>query len=504
MFLSKKYFETIIPIVLLAGFLLYLLYWRWQVSQLRFFDADEFTHLHWAAHVARGQLPYIDFFTYFSPGFMWLLTPLFWFFGVSWQIFLAARGLEFGIFTLLLGAVSLLFGVTRSWRWAVLPAVILAFLPLPYDKFLEVRPDTIATLFGCIGLLAEAVAIGKKGPRIRWWVTSGFFYGLSVIFLVKMTPFVIVGTGVAGLVSFQKKSIRELKAFMLGLFIPPAGLSIWAVLTGTFSAMWQALLISPFTIFNNLKDNYMAPYLFFYPNSAFYGNGERISAGLLVNHMLWLGALGVGTYRLLTPYVRARGNRDGVYVEILLALTFVLVAAGYIKFFPSKYSQYLIPVAVFVAYYAADGLSLFFDWLISEGGYTSMVIVMGAFVYLLVIVSQSVYAPKIIAANTFQRLEFNRLVASVPLSSRVVDLDGRMIFWKEGYSVCCLPFDDYLPYVSRAPQSLALYLSSHPADYVYQGDSNRLAGLLPENQAYVKSHFTPVPGFGDRLWKRNQ
>jgi hypothetical protein len=370
---------------------------------------------------------------------------------------------------------------------------------------LDIRPDTIATLFAFTGILAEVVAIGKKGKRTRWWCISGFFYSLSLVFLVKMAPFVIVGVGIAVLVSYQGKTIQNLKAIVLGLLIPLVGLFSWGVFTGTLFAMWHALVIMPFEIFNNLKNNYLAVYLFFYPNVLFYGGVTlEITLGLVVNHALWVCGLLVGTYRFLTPYLKARGNRERAQVELLLGLTFFLTVVGFVKFFPSRYTQYLIPVAVFVAYYAADGIALFFDWLARVGGYASLVIVIGGFVYVLAVVTQSVNAYKRIWTNAGQRAEVEQLLATVPLSARVVDLDGRMIFWTDGYPVCCLPFDDYLPYVTNPPPPLALYLQTHPADYLYNGDSGRLATLLPENAAYVRSHFTAVPGWGDRLWKRIQ
>ncbi|MCX6792132.1 MAG: hypothetical protein NT149_03795 [Candidatus Gottesmanbacteria bacterium] len=490
----------IVVLVLLAGILVYLLYWRWQVSQIRQFDVDEFSHLHWAAQVARGQRPYADFFTYFSPGFMWVLTPIFWIYGVSWSVFTVARTVSFVIFLGMLGSLGYLFGITRGWKWALLPVVILAFLPMPYDKFLEIRPDNLATLLATLGVIGEVIAIQKK--KNIWWVVSGFFYGLSLLFLIKMAPFVIVGIGIAGWVSYQRKITQGLTSIVGGLLIPLAGLFSWSVLTGTMHAMWRALLITPVEIFTHLND-FMAASLFFHPNSAFYGgNGQTITAGLVVNHALWICAIFVGTYRVLTPYVKARGNTEGVQTEILLALTFLLVACGYVKFFPSKYSQYLIPVAVFVAYYAADGISLFFDWLERAGGYASLVIVIGGCVYILGAVTLSVNVQKLNFTNVGQRVEFEQLVRTVPLSARVVDLDGRMLFWANGYPACCLPFDYYLPYVTNAPQSLALYLPAHPADYLYDGEGTRLAMLSFESLAYVRSHFVPVAGWGERLWKR--
>ncbi len=509
---GKKHVWKTIIILFLAGILAYLVFWRWQVGQMRYFDIDEFLHLHLAAQVARGERPYIDFITYFSPGFMWVLAPLIWVYGISFQIFIAARELSFGIFLALLGVLWFLFGYTRSWRWALLPVIILAFLPMPYDKFLEVRPDILAMLFACAGLLTEVIAI-RKIHAMRVWFTSGVLYGISLVFLIKLAPLVFVGWAVAAMVSIQSFSLQRKKIAWAGLEAVSGGILIvlcgffgWAVLTGTLQVTWYSVVNMPFEISKYYQGGqYLAPFLFFYPNAFFYGgDGRTISAGLLVNHAIWILAFVVAAYRVVTPYVKAQGNREKMQIELLLALTFILLSIVYLKFSPVRYSQYLIPTAVFVAYYAADGISLFFDRLAHVGGYQSLAIALVGLGYVLVTVTQSVNAPKILSTNADQRAEFDRLVVTVPLSARVVDLEGKMVFWSDGYPMCCVSLDDFVPNISHGPPSLATYLSAHPADYLYDGGTERLVHLLPENVAYIKSHFTPVPGWGSRLWKRNQ
>ncbi|MCX6791665.1 MAG: hypothetical protein NT149_01345, partial [Candidatus Gottesmanbacteria bacterium] len=140
---SKKRWWMVFNILLLAGLLVYLLWWRGMVSTTRFFDVDEFSYMHWTAQVARGQHMYTDFFSYFTPGFMWVFAPIYWIYGVSVNVFSAARGVSFVIFLGILGSLGYVFGITRGWKWAILPVIILAFLPMPYDKFLEIRPDNL-------------------------------------------------------------------------------------------------------------------------------------------------------------------------------------------------------------------------------------------------------------------------------------------------------------------------------------------------------------------------
>src|SRR3990172_2813217 len=111
--------------IFLIGLLIYLLSWSWRVSSIRFFDVDEFSYMHWTAQVARGEHMYTDFFSYFTPGFMWVFAPIFWLYGVSVNVFSAARSVSFVVYLGVLGGLGVLWGETRGWKWALLPVVIL-------------------------------------------------------------------------------------------------------------------------------------------------------------------------------------------------------------------------------------------------------------------------------------------------------------------------------------------------------------------------------------------
>jgi len=489
----KKQYWNIGVLLLLTSVLVYLLYWRFQVSQTRFFDVDEFSYMHWTAQIARGEHMYTDFFSYITPGFMWVFAPIYWICGVSVQVFTAARTVSFIIFLGILGSLGYLFGITRGWKWALLPVVMLAFLPMPYDKFLEIRPDNLATLLAIVGVIGEIWAIRKKNNN--WpWLVSGLAYGASLFVLVKTLPFVAVGAGVAILSSRKKFPL-----FMLGIIVPWALFILGETVAGRLSIMWYSLTRLPFEAYKTAVNYYMGPNLLFYPNDWFYGRGSSpITFGLIVNHVIWILALVVGAYRLVTP---VRGKKDDTLIELLIAGIFFVSVASYIKFFPLKHSQYLISIAVFVAYYAADGLANFFDWLTSAGGRESLSIVLLGFAYLLVVVTRDVNTPKLLWTNTAQLTEVATLIQTVPLTDRVVDLEGRMVFWPDGYPVSGLPFDAFLSYVSRRPPPLAQYLAIHPAEYIYEGDSNRFITFSAENLAYIKAHFAPVAGFGGRLLK---
>lgn len=452
--------------------LVYLLWWRWQVGITRFFDVDEFTHLHWAANMWRGETPYVDFFTFFTPGFYWFLQPLFWWFSGQ-SLFIAARVVAFAIFLGILGVLGYLFGKTRGWKWALLPPIILAFLPMPYDKFLEVRPDNLSTLIGLIGLICQI-----RG-RMFW---SGFFYALSLIVLAKMIPFVVVAGFVALL---ARKSIP----FIAGLAVPSSLFFFWLVSLGDFSTVWYSLTTMPLEANMIGKFSIMEPHLFFFPNASFYG-GWGITLGLIFNHAIWLIGLGMGVFRLVTPFVTGNGDKKRVLTEILIAGTFLFFVLGYVQFFPLKHSQYLIPIAVFIAYYAADALRRV----------PGIVLIVG--VYFFIIVSSQVHSPKLSLTNAKQLTQVESLRSQIPQGTKVLDLEGRMIFWPDAYTICCLPFGSFTQFLSRKPKELPGVLEAGDVQYIFQGETGRLSLLSSSDLTYINDHYEPVEGWDQALWKR--
>lgn len=493
--------------VILLMLLGVLLVWRFRVAGTRFFDVDEFTHIHWAAAIARGSKPYIDFFTFFTPGYYWFLTPLFWLFGSSTFIFLAARYVGVGIFLGILALVGTLFAMRRNVTYALLPAVLLAFLPMPYDKFLEIRPDNLATLLGLAGVVLEVFALthtDHKHAR-KIWFFSGISYAVSLVVLVKMLPFAVVGIAIAlidsGLFGGRIATPRHHALFFLGFAMPLFIFVAWALTLGDLSRVIYSLGRMPFET-NTVGQVYiMEPHLFFFPNVSFYG-GWGITAALILNHALWVIGILVGVYRFFTPYIQAQGNRKIVLAEALIATIFVLSVVGYVNFFPLKHSQYLIPIAVFIAFYAADGVALVLSSLFRVWGNIPVVALLAIGAYVLWQQTGIVNQGKLALSNARQLEEIAILKTTIPPSAAVFDLEGRMIYWRDPYYICCLPMGLFVRFMTRPPALLAAELESKRVPYIWQGESGRLYEL--PDLAYIKTHYTPVSNWNERLWKRNE
>ncbi len=487
---------------LLGTALFVLLIFRLQLSLVRFFDADEFTHLHWAAQVAQGQKMYVDFFTFFTPGFYWFFAPLFWIWPANPSILIVGRLVSFVIFAGLLAVLAGVFGLLRKKDYALLPAVILAFLPMPYDKFLEIRPDNLAVLLALIGMLLLSIGfLGKSKHEGKIWFLSGFCYGLSLIVLVKVIPMVAVAFVLVCWWAWKDQSIKRAFLFVLGIGTPLFGLGIWVLSLGNFAVAWYSLTKLGLEANGIGKYFIMEPHLFFFPNSAFYG-GPGITGGLLVNHAVWILGIGVGLVRLFTPWVTGEGDRKRVMAELLVAGSFFAQVASYVQFFPLKHSQYLIPIAVFVSFYAADGLVVFLAWCAKRAGEVVIPAVLLIVSLIIVATTLSVNSLKLAIPNTSQIEQMQQLIALIPPQAHVFDLEGRLMFWKNSYPICCLPMGQFLLLLTHPPPPIASVLEADKTQYFFQGDTGRLTFLQPSDLDYIKTHYQPVAGWGDNLWQR--
>ncbi len=519
--MKRKTVISFLPFFILLVLLGYLLYTRFQVATTRFFDADEFTHLHWAANVARGQRPYVDFFTFFTPGFYWIIAPIFILFPGSPHVFMIARMIAFAIFCGILLLTGVLFSLIRSRTWAILPVVILAFLPMPYDKFLELRPDNLATLLALAGItlqIAGMLGAWRRHQSLVWF-GAGFTLSLSMVVLVKTLPWLASSIAVAlfdsGAIGRMRKvgMIRgmrqiwegEYRWYIVGLAGPMAVLGMYLLSLGDFSTVWYSLTRLAFEA-NTLGRVYiMESHLFFFPNPAFYGGRWGITGPLVANHTIWMIGILVGVHRFVTPMITANGDIKRARAELLIGSIFILSAIGYVDFFPLKHSQYLIPIAIFIAVYTADAILVFLRWVRRHGrriGAIGAIGMIGGTALLFGLENREVNAPKLGFSNTDQMKEIWRLRDTIPRGVEVVDFEGRLVFWRDAYEICCLPFGQFTRYLSRPPKPLRDVLEEKKVPYIFQGKTGRLGYLSAEDQWYIRTYYQPVAGWGEELWVR--
>jgi hypothetical protein len=205
-----------------------------------------------------------------------------------------------------------------------------------------------------------------------------------------------------------------------------------------------------------------------------------------------------GVVYFFVPFITAQGDRKNVLVEILISGTFLLSMLGYVEFFPLKHAQYLIPIALFVAYYAAIAIARGLEGMPFVG--QVICIIVGVFVF--IVVTSQVQRVKLGWKNTTQITQARGLLSLIPTQTPVVDLEGRMLFWPDAYYICCVPFGSFEQYLSRRPEKLRTVLEAKAVPYIFQGDTGRILMLSTEDQAYIYQKYTPVDGWKGSLWKR--
>ena len=496
---------TVVLTIVTVIFLSLLLSARLDLGLLRYFDADELAYLHWAHNVFSGKIPYIDFFFYVPPGFLWFLAPLFLFAKGS-AILPLARVTAFIIF-LLLGAVSGLIlrqirkpkNVLESLWVLMLPACALVFLPLPADKMLEMRPDTIATVMAFIGLYLQVRWIENQNKTFAWW--SGVAYGVSLLLLPKSLPQVAVACIVAVFASLSlSKRFVQLGMFLLGIGLPLCMFGLWILVSSRSVSDLQLVLYSltslPMEV-NKIGQLFpMQPDLFFYPNNNYYGMGGW-SRGLIANHIVWIMGLLFGVWRLLTPWIGGK-NKAGAWVEVLIGGSMLAYIVTFIYGYPLRHAQYLIPIAAFVAFYVGDMIWLIWSNLYNNSWKTIFVI---GYVFSLVLlwgISVEVNNPKRLWTNKedIQTLEF--ALRTIPKDSYVLDLVGATIYFRDPSYGCCLPLGQYSPFLTRPVNVLKKGLERTNPMYVYQGRLYRLNDVTLLDRQYVEAKYRPLSA--DKIW----
>ena len=148
--------------------ILIILCFRLQEGIKRGFGSDEYYHLHQAYLLSLGKIPYIDFYSIYSPFFALTLSPIFHALGESFDVLIYSRILVF--FYCLLGLV-ITYGIGRliaDIDTALIMTVIASAMPSAIEKAIEIRPDNLMTTLLLCGIFF--LLLGLKNGR-----NSNFF-----------------------------------------------------------------------------------------------------------------------------------------------------------------------------------------------------------------------------------------------------------------------------------------------------------------------------------------
>ena len=320
---------------------------------VRAFDPDELEHAHAAWCVAKGMIPYQDFFEHHTPWYYYLLSPFFRWFDVDLSFESARHFLLFGRgLSLLLAILSvvLVAVIGRVWedrRVGVLAGFLLAGQPVFLQKTLEIRPDVLALpcLLGGLALLLSALA---RSPEPAGRSLRAFFFG---------------GLGLGAAVMCTQKMLFVLP----GAF---AGLGLWALAGGARAALGSRLLRIAIVFLGLALPLALtwAAFALYHAGGAMIANNFLLNAGwrqvvhqqlLLVLETSWpvLVLCLLGAAVCLYWFFRSRPRAYGGF---LLFCILVGLGAG-ILVVPVAHRQYYLILLPVICLFAAKGLTFLVD-----------------------------------------------------------------------------------------------------------------------------------------------
>lgn len=448
---------------------LFFLAWRWQLGLVRYFDSDEFAHLHWSYHIFRGDRPYTDFMYHITPGFLYVLSIVFYFFqGVT--PFIAARIISFLTFVLLALASWLCYWqLRRSWIAIAVP-VILASLPIPSDKFLEIRPEILGTLLLVIAIFFQVNLIHNKKTRPA--LLSGIFYTLSFLVTQKTLPFLFIAVFILAIQFFLEKRrfTKAIFGFLAGTAFVLVPFLLRVLTLGDVGLVAYSILKLPFELHQpGMSSQFqgMQRLFYFFPNPTYYGR-QGISPGLVFNHAIWFSAILVAAIRLIT--LRSVKNREEKIAEVLILSMFLTSILLYLFYLPFPYMQYLVPTSIFVAFFFCDFIRFLWVRLNPKpAGLLVFSLFLSLGLYLTVSAFIATNEAKFNLTNEFDLSRAQWVFNNIPKEEFVLDLEGLTLYYPDPYYVCCEVFGTFAPFLTRPLPSLSEALIKTRTKYIYVG-----------------------------------
>ncbi len=469
--------------------LAYLLNWHFRLALTRYFDVDEFAHLHWGYNLWSGKYPFRDFFYIFPPFFLYTIAAIIQFFGRSVASLIMARVVIFMAFC----AIALMtFFIARKLSntlTALISVIILSILPIPGDKMLEIRPDNIA-LFLSLSAFYVFILAHEKKSRIMFFL-SGLFFSVSLGFVPK-TIFFLIPPVVILIYDFLTLSgnhnFNDLKHYFLpfftGIIIPAiAVILLFIYYQKPILAIQSITSISAaITTLLGVKF-YMRPDIFLYPNDTYYGlNGY--SSGYLLNLLLYFSASIFAVFFTLSSL--SHKTHEKCVREFMTGATFFLSLYAFVYIFPLKHAQYLIPLTPFISIFFA----MFFTKLIQHRyliRYKSWII-MAVLIYFCLI-AKDMFIPKSRWTNQATLDEVENVLTAIPKNEKIFDLTGESVFFPDGYYFCCLPYGQYDEGIPFQLPSLEKSLRDNQVHFVHVGEENRLGVIPIYQQKIVETYY---------------
>jgi 4-amino-4-deoxy-L-arabinose transferase-like glycosyltransferase len=301
----------------------------WQ-SIHRYFDHDEFEHIHSAWYIANGFIPYVDFFQHHHPLLWFIILPFFKLFGSSIELVLATRILVFiftiGIFVLV---HRITLKLTYSDEVSLIAVLLLLSVVLFSRKIIEVRPDVPQVFFGLLSVYFFLKYLEDYSSSAM--IYAGLCASLSFLFLQKTIFLLLAYTIVFGLLFILKKiNLRSLLLFAGSCSLP-------------------LILFLLYIIFFNSFDDYLLTNWLVNMNTVrIFSSFKYLEKSLKVNYFFWMLSVFSSIYLLFN-------RKTELPIKIISFLALFLL--GSVFSVPNPYEQYFLFTITLLSIIGAYGFT---------------------------------------------------------------------------------------------------------------------------------------------------
>lgn len=491
--MSKKrvsiFFQTGIFFII-AILTVILVYWRLKYGLYRYYDIDEFAYLHWAHNLISGLHPYVDFFYFLPPFYLYFVSLFFHFVTRTSFILMLQRIASFGIYVLSGGTLFLIIKKMSSSKTAILSLFFFAFLPMPLDKWIEVRPDGLATLLALLGVYFLILYLQKRSAVLIF--LSGFLFSIAVLVLPKVVFFAGMGCIVLGIHAYIHKSWRDPIFFCTGAIIPIVIMFGLFLFYGDFSkALYLVFHVASDATnvlgkkFNRESD------LNFRPNGAYYGL-EWYNLSWRMSQTVWI----FGSIWAIKKFVSFldEKNISSSLTSLLLCGIYWLNFVTYVKIVPLKHAQYLIPMTPLIAYFFADFCLHFMGYLRRNafgGKLSAYLFFIGIIIGPTFYGAQEMYQVKLKYKYDDQLKYYTNLYSFLPPNEPVFDLSGETVYYPEGYYFCCIPYGQYEEALTFSYPDLETELRKKEVKFVHVQEQARIGVIPLHQQKVITDYYIP-------------
>jgi len=315
-------------------FILIAFLFRIPVLKTRYFDPDEFQHLHGARQIYHGDIPYRDYFDHHTPFLHFILATLYPIFGEEIQILFAARILMMVFTAVILFLTFILARQLYGTDAGLVSVLFLSYVLIFFEKTIEIRPDILAVAFWLASMIFAVKGI-QNGNLRRWHALSGLSMGIAIMFTQKslfglpglicalMLPFIDRRTYIP-----RKQNLKLLISFLTGIIVP---IFLTCLFFAIHNALWQFINCN-FIMNSNWKVRF-SPY------------GYVMQ---MIRQNPFFPVLGLAGLLVATALIY-KEVRSGCFVPIFC--TYSLIAGLFIM--PVPYRQYYLLFLPMLAMYSA-------------------------------------------------------------------------------------------------------------------------------------------------------